>query len=132
MPYCSLNDVKDELHLAYTVTNNDNELNNLIQKVDTYVNYRLLHYSPLPLQDAIEAQLADIEARWVAHRYRLRGATPDEQIKYQTILAQIEDEFQKFLDSNFRFHFQGVDYMGDRNQESRNPGWGEGAGMVYP
>jgi hypothetical protein len=124
--------VKDELHIAYSDTNNDLELNSLIQKVDTYVNYRLNHYTTVPVQDAIAAQLEDIEARWVAHRYRLRGATPDEQVKYQTLLTDIEDEFQKFLDSNFRQHFQGVDYQTDKQYSAPWPYfWGDGAGSAY-
>ena len=109
--YSSLNQCKDELTLAYSVTTNDTELNNLLGLVDSYINMRLQKYTSLPLQIEISTELADIEARWVAARFRFRRATPQEQQQYQAALKNIEDEFQAFLNNNFRTGFRVVSSM---------------------
>ncbi|MHB1907762.1 MAG: hypothetical protein ACYCQJ_02685 [Nitrososphaerales archaeon] len=105
MTFCDLNQVKDELVLAYTVTSNDAELNNLLSLVDTYINTRLQKLTSLPLQTELSSQLADYEARLVVARFRLRRATPQEQQQYQAALDQIELELQEFLKANFRTTF---------------------------
>ncbi len=111
--YSSLNQVHDELNLAYSNTSNDTALTNLLSLVDSYINMRLQRYTSLPLQTEISTQIADIEARWVAMRFRFRSATPQEQNQYQAALKNIEDEFQAFLNANFRHNFRAYGSMTD-------------------
>jgi hypothetical protein len=115
MTYCTLDQVKDELVLAYAVSSNDTELNNIIALIDSYINLRLQKYTSLPVNAEISAQLADIEARWSAARFRFRRATPQEQQQYQAALKNIEEEFQHFLNNNFRTGFRAVSSMTDRD-----------------
>lgn len=79
--------------------------------IDSYINMRLQRYTSLPTQVEISSQLADIEARWVAARFRFRRATPQEQNQYQAALKNIEDEFQAFLNNNFRTNFRAYGSM---------------------
>lgn len=104
----------DELTLAYSITTNDTELTNLLALIDSYVNMRLQRYTSLPLQVEISSQIADIEARWVAARFRFRRATPQEQNQYQAALKNVEDEFQSFLNNNFRHNFRAYGSMTDK------------------
>src|SRR5579872_3130318 len=115
MTYALLADVHNELLLSSSVTTNDAEINDLLTKTDNYINLRLQKYTSLPIQIEIATQLAEIEARWVALRFRMRRATPQEYPQYQTLIQNIEDEFQKFLDNNFRMSFVGVSNMTDRD-----------------
>ncbi len=126
--YASLNQVHDEITLPYSNVSNDSELNSLLVLVDSYINMRLQKYTSLPLQIEISTELADIEARWVAARFRFRRATPQEQQQYQAALKNIEDEFQAFLNNNFRKGFRAygsmtnidapIDYGQFNNQDS--------------
>ncbi|HZW58251.1 MAG TPA: hypothetical protein VFF30_18325 [Nitrososphaerales archaeon] len=115
MVYATLNQVKDELTLAYAVTTNDTELNNLIALVDSIINLRLQRYTSLPLQTEIATQLADIEARWVAARFRLKRATPQEQNQFQAVITLIESEFQEFLKNSFQRSFFGEGAKSDQD-----------------
>ncbi len=115
------------------MTTNDVELSNLLVIIDNYINLRLAHYTSLPLQIAMQSQLADIESRWVAIRFRLRRATPQEQQQYETLLTEIEKEFQQFLDANFQLYFKGV---GSQTSVDAPIDYGQfeqtGAGSTYP
>ncbi|MGI0085813.1 MAG: hypothetical protein ACREBQ_12100, partial [Nitrososphaerales archaeon] len=112
--YASLDNCKDELTLAYSVSTNDTELTNLLTMVDGDINRDLQRYTSLPLQTEISAQLADIEARWVALRFRFRRATPQEQNQYQAALKNIKDEFEEFLKNNFQKTFRTRGSMTDK------------------
>lgn len=112
--YASLNQVHDELTLAYSITTNDTELSNLIGLIDSHINLRLQKYTSLPAQTEIASQLAYIEARWVASAFRFRRATPQEKQQYQAELTNIEQEFQAFLNNNFRTSFRAVSSNTDR------------------
>jgi hypothetical protein len=113
--YATLSQVHDELTLASSNTTNDTELTNLLSLVDTYIQMRLQKYTSLPLQIEISTQIADIEARWVAARFRFRRATPQEQNQFQAALKNIEEEFQAFLNNNFRVGFRSVGSMTDKD-----------------
>jgi|SRR5579875_1402559 len=115
MTYAQLSDAKNELQISTSVTTYDTELNDLLTKQDNYINLRLQKYTSLPVQTEIATQLAEIEARWAALRFRMRRATPQEYPQYQTLIQNIEDEFQRFLDNNFRTSFVGVSNMTDRD-----------------
>lgn len=114
MTFASLTQVKEELNLAGSITINDTELNDLLSTIDTYINTRLQRFTSLPLQTELQTPLADIEARWVVARFRLRRATPQEQEQYQVILAQIDQQFQEFLKNNFKTTFSA---SGSRTDE---------------
>lgn len=112
--YSSLNNVKDELVIAYAVTTNDIELTNLLNEIDSHINTRLQRYTSLPVQQEIASAIGGIEARWVAARFRFRRATPQEQNQYQVLLKNIEESFQQFLGSNFGRRFRAVGSMTDK------------------
>lgn len=113
MTYATLVQVKEELNLASSITTNDTELNDLLTTIDTYLNTRLQRYTSLLLNAELQVPLADIEARWVVARFRLRRATPQEQQQYQTIITQIEQQFQEFLKNNFKTTFSDVGSRSD-------------------
>ena len=105
MTYSSLSQCKEELNLSSSITTNDAELNDLLTTIDNYINTRLQRFTSLPLQTELQTFLADLEARWVVARFRLRRATPQEQQQYQVIIAQIETQYQEFLKNNFQRSF---------------------------
>lgn len=105
MTYSSLSQCKEELNLSASITTNDAELNDLLTTIDNYINTRLQRFTSLPLQTELQTFLADLEARWVVARFRLRRATPQEQQQYQVIIAQIETQYQEFLKNNFQRSF---------------------------
>lgn len=124
MTYASLTQVHEELNLASSITTNDAELNDLLTAIDTYVNTRLQRSTSLPLNTELQTPLGDIEARWVVARFRLRRATPQEQQQYQTILNEIEQEFQSFLNNNFKTAFTNIGSRSGRTSQD-NMGRGE-------
>ena len=124
MTYGSLNNCKDELTLSYSITTEDTELANLLSIIDNYINTRLQMVTSLPLQSELQIMLADIEARWVAARFRFRRATPQEQQQYQDLLNNIEQEFQVFISNNFKTSFKGVGRLQNQPTEFDYGRWG--------
>ena len=119
MTYATLLQCKEELNINSSITLYDSELNDLLATIDTYVNTRLQRFTSLPLQVELQTPLSDLESRWVVARYRLRRATPQEQQQYQTMINQIEQQFQEFLKNNFRQTFAGI---GSRTDEEARSG----------
>ena len=114
MTLCTLAQAKEELNLSSSITSQDTELNDLLTIIDNYINTRLQRFTSLPISAGLLVPLADIEARWVVARFRLRRATPQEQQQYQVIINQIEAQFQEFLKNNFQLTFTGV---GSRSED---------------
>ena len=122
MTYATLLGVKEELQINSGNTLYDQELNDLLATIDGNINTRLQRRTSLPVNTEIASQLADVEVRWVAARYRIRRATPQENQQYQAVLAQIENQFTEFLKSNFQTSFfvespesdQGIPYDNGR------------------
>ncbi|MDG6906037.1 MAG: hypothetical protein JRN20_09665 [Nitrososphaerota archaeon] len=119
MTYSNLTSVKQELNLSASNNNSDSELTDLLTTIDNYINMRLQRFTSLPLQVELQAYLGDLENRWVTSRYRLRRATPQEQHQYQTIISQVEQQFQEFLNNNFMRTFTGV---GSRSDDDSRTG----------
>ena len=115
--YATLVQVKEELNLASSVTTNDTELTDLLTTIETYINTRLQRFTSLPLQIELKMPLADLESRWVVARFRLRRATPQEQNQYQTIINQIETQFEEFLKNNFQRTFATVSSRSDEDEK---------------
>ncbi len=126
MSYATLIQVHEELNLSTSVTTNDTELTDLLTIIDNQINTKLQKYSSLPLQQEMQTYLADVEARWVVTRFRLRRATPQEQQQYQALLANIDKEWQDYLASNFQTSFFGQGSQSDNDSLKLDLGqWNE-------
>jgi len=125
MTYATLSQVKEELNLSSSVTTNDTELNDLLTTIDNYINTRLQRFTSLPLQSEMQTYLADLEARWVVTRFRIRRATPQEQQQYQALLGNIEQQFQEYLKNNFQTSFVGHGSRSDEPQGFDLGQWNE-------
>ena len=106
--YASIVDLKQQLLIATNQTVYDSELNDILQKTDIYINLRLQKFTSLPVQTEIANQLADIESQMAAARFKLRRATPATYADYNNIKETIEDQFEFFLEQNFKTTFQAV------------------------
>ena len=126
MTYATLTQVHQELNLSTSVTTNDTELDALLTIIDNQINTKLQRYTSLPIQVEMQTYLADVEARWVVTRFRLRRATPQEQQQYQALLANIDQEWQDYLANNFQTSFFGEGSQSDNDSIKLDLGqWNE-------
>lgn len=119
--FASLADVHYELQLATADTTKDAEINDLLAEGDIWINLMMQRYTSLPVNSDISSTLAQLEARWVAYKYKQRRATPQEMAQLEILIKEMDAELQLFLDRNFQTTFAAVSPYSDNTDVAVPP-----------
>lgn len=108
MTYCTVDDVKNLWfpNKSWT-TQENNELENLINEASSEIDSILEQYTTLPLQSSLTNKLKYICAEWVAGRFRQNRGIKDSKEDRPSVSAAYE-RLTRFIEVNFKKSFEVI------------------------